>query len=81
MNFKVANYTFKTENGLYDVEKLNDTAKVAFNYLAEIQTEVQNLSKRIDVLQAATNTYKSAMLDNLNDEALMSDEEAEEVSE
>ena len=46
-------FTFKTDDGLYDVEKLNDTAKTAFNYLAEIQTEVQALSKRIDVLQAA----------------------------
>ena len=77
----MAQFTFKTDDGLYDVEKLNDTAKTAFNYLAEIQTEVQNLSKRIDVLQAAANTYKSAMLDNLDEAALMSDEEAEEVSE
>jgi len=77
----MASYTFKTDDGLYDVEKLNDTAKTAFNYLAEIQTEVQNLGKRIEVLQAAANTYKSAMLDNLNEEALISDEEAEEVSE
>lgn len=81
MNFNMANYTFKTDDGLYDVEKLNDTAKNAFNYLAEIQTEVQNLSKRIDVLQAAANTYKAAMLDNLDEAALISDEEAEEVSE
>ena len=25
-------FTFKTDDGLYDVEKLNDTAKTAFNY-------------------------------------------------
>jgi hypothetical protein len=31
---------------MYDVEKLNDTAKVAFNYLAEIQAEVQSLTKK-----------------------------------
>ena len=74
----MAQFTFKTDDGLYDVEKLNDTAKTAFNYLAEIQTEVQSLTKRIDVLQAASSAYKSAIMDNLDDEALVN-EEAEEV--
>lgn len=71
-------FTFKTDDGLYDVEKLNDTAKVAFNYIAEIQTEVQSLSKRIDVLQAAANTYQKAMIDNLDPDALIEEEEQEE---
>jgi hypothetical protein len=26
-------FTYKQTEGLYDAEKLNDTAKVAFNYL------------------------------------------------
>jgi hypothetical protein len=74
----MAQFTFKTDDGLYDVEKLNDTAKTAFNYLAEIQTEVQSLTKRIDVLQAAASSYQRAIMDNLDDEALVN-EEAEEV--
>ena len=74
----MAQFTFKTDDGLYDVEKLNDTAKTAFNYLAEIQTEVQSLTKRIDVLQAASSAYKRAIMDNLDDKALVN-EEAEEV--
>lgn len=75
----MAQFTFKTDDGLYDVEKLNDTAKTAFNYLAEIQTEVQSLNKRIDVLQAAASAYQRAIMDNLDDEALINEEE-EEVS-
>ncbi|MAO19464.1 MAG: hypothetical protein CMJ25_01825 [Phycisphaerae bacterium] len=71
----MAQYTFKTDDGLYDVEKLNDTAKTAFNYLAEIQTEVQGLSKRIDVLQAASSAYNAAIMDNLDEEALINEEE------
>ncbi len=71
----MSNFTFKTDDGLYDVEKLNDTAKVAFNYLAEIQGEVQTLSKRIDVLQAASKTYTALMMENINDEALIETEE------
>ena len=73
-------FTFKTDDGLYDVEKLNDTAKTAFNYLAEIQTEVQALSKRIDVLQAAGSAYKRAMMDNLDPDALIEEEEDKEES-
>ena len=76
----MAQFTFKTDDGLYDVEKLNDTAKTAFNYLAEIQTEVQSLNKRIDVLQAASSAYQRAIMDNLDDEALINEEE-EEVNE
>jgi hypothetical protein len=73
----MAQYTFKTDDGLYDVEKLNDIAKTAFNYLAEIQTEVQGLSKRIDVLQAASSAYNAAIMDNLDEEALINEEEEE----
>jgi hypothetical protein len=77
----MAQYTFKTEDGLYDVEKLNDTAKTAFNYLAEIQTEVQGLSKRIDVLQAASSAYNAAIMDNLDEEALIEEEEVAQLEE
>jgi len=77
----MAQYTFKTDDGLYDVEKLNDIAKTAFNYLAEIQTEVQGLSKRIDVLQAASSAYNAAIMDNLDEEALIEEEEVAQLEE
>ena len=71
-------FTYKTDDGLYDVEKLNDTAKVAFNYLAEVQSEIQTLTKRIDVLNAANKTYNSMLQENLDPEALITEEEPEE---
>jgi hypothetical protein len=71
-------FTFKTDDGLYDVEKLNDTAKTAFNYLAEVQSEIQTLRKRIDVLQAANNSFKDLMMENLDPDALIEEEEEEE---
>jgi len=73
----MAQYTFKTDDGLYDVIKLNDTAKTAFNYLAQIQTEVQGLNQRIDVLKAAASAYNAAIMDNLDEEALINEEEEE----
>lgn len=78
MNFNMAQFTFKTDDGLYDVEKLNDTAKTAFNYLAEVQSEIQTLRKRIDVLQAANNSFKDLMMENLDPDALIEEEEEEE---
>lgn len=77
----MAQYTFKTEDGLYDVIKLNDTAKTAFNYLAQIQTEVQGLTQRIDVLQAAALAYNAAIMDNLDEEALIEEEEVAQLEE
>jgi len=69
-------FTYKTDEGLYDAENLNDTAKVAFNYLAEVQAEIQSLTKRIDVLNAAAKTYNQLVQDNLDPEALVTEEES-----
>jgi prefoldin subunit 5 len=71
-------FTYKTDDGMYDVEKLNDTAKVAFNYLAEVQSEIKSLTKRIDVLNAAAKTYNDMLQENLDPEALITEEEPEE---
>jgi hypothetical protein len=71
-------FTYKTDDGMYDVEKLNDTGKVAFNYLAEVQAEIKSLTKRIDVLNAAAKTYNDMLQENLDPEALITEEEPEE---
>ena len=71
-------FSYKTNDGVYDVGKLNDTAKVAFNYLAEVQSEIQTLTKKIDVLNAANKTYNSMLQENLDPEALITEEEPEE---
>jgi len=71
-------FTYKTDDGLYDVEKLNDAGKVAFNYLAEVQSEVKMLSKKIDVLNAAAKTYNGMLQENLDPEALIAEEDQAE---
>ena len=71
-------FTYKTDDGMYDVEKLNDTGKVAFNYLAEVQAEIKSLTKRIDVLNAAAKTYNDMLQENLDPEALITEGEQEE---
>ena len=61
-------FTYKTDDGMYDVEKLN--------YLAEVQAEIKTLTKRIDVLNAASKTYNQIVQDNLDPEALVTEEES-----
>ena len=69
-------FTYKTDDGVSDVEKLNYAAQVAFNYLAEVQAEIQTLTKRIDVLNAASKTSNQMVQDNLDPEALVTEEES-----
>jgi len=78
----MASWTYKTDDGLYDVEKLSDEAKISFQYLAEVEAELQTLGKRSDVLRAAAQTFHTAIQSALTDDALIAEEaEAELVEE
>lgn len=70
----MSNWTYKTDEGLYDVEKLSNEAKVSFQYLAEVEAELQTLGKRADVLRAAAQTFHSAVQGALTNEALVPEE-------
>ena len=35
----MSSWTYKTDEGLYDVEKLSDEAKISFQYLAEVEAD------------------------------------------
>jgi hypothetical protein len=71
----MSNFTYKTEEGLYDVELLNDEAKLTYNYLVEVQQELDTLAKRSNVLLAAKQTFITAMNNNLDEEALVTEED------
>jgi hypothetical protein len=71
----MSNFTYKTEEGLYDVELLNDEAKLTYNYLVEVQQELDSLAKRSNVLLAAKQTFITAMNNNLDEEALVTEED------
>tara|TARA_R110002020_G_scaffold76886_1_gene194506 strand:+ start:3148 stop:3411 length:264 start_codon:yes stop_codon:yes gene_type:complete len=65
-----ASLTYSTDEGVYDVGKLDDEARVAFGYLVEVQKELQVLNLRSNVLQAAQQTFNKIIQSNLDDEAL-----------
>lgn len=75
----MANWTYRTDKGVYDVEQLGDEAKVSFQYLVEVEGELQTLGKRSDVLRAAAQTFKSVIEGALTDDALVAEEEEEET--
>ena len=54
-----ASLTYSTDDGVYDVGKLAEDARVAFGYLVEVQKELQVLNLRSNVLQAAQQTFNS----------------------
>ncbi len=74
MNFNMANWTYKTDDGVYDVEKLGDESKVSFQYLVEVEAELQTLAKRSDILRAAAQIFKGKIEESLTDEALVEEE-------
>ena len=67
----MANWTYKTDDGVYDVEKLGDESKVSFQYLVEVEAELQTLAKRSDILRAAAQIFKGKIEESLTDEALV----------
>lgn len=71
----MSNFTYKTEAGVYDVELLNDEAKIAYNYLVEVQQELDTLAKRSNVLLAAKQNFIIVMNNNLDEEALVTEED------
>jgi hypothetical protein len=42
----MSKFSYKNDEGTYDVEMLSDDAKITFNYLVEIQQELDTLAKR-----------------------------------
>lgn len=77
----MASWTYKTDTGVYDVEQLSDEAKVSFQYLAEVEAELQTLGKRSDVLRAAAQTFHSVVQGSLTDDALVAEEVEEAEAE
>ena len=70
----MSKFAYKNDEGTYDVEMLNDDAKITFNYLVEIQQEIDSLTKRINVLLGAKQSFTTVMNDNIDEEALLKEE-------
>ena len=72
--------TYKTDDGLYDVLKLSQDAQSLFNVIVECTNEVNNLRRRIVVLDAAVQNFNGQMQEHLTDDALIEEDSEEETS-
>tara|TARA_E500000318_G_scaffold33747_2_gene33230 strand:+ start:379 stop:639 length:261 start_codon:yes stop_codon:yes gene_type:complete len=72
--------TYRTENGSYDVLQLSQDAQGLFNVIVECTNEVNNLRRRIAVLDAAVQNFNGQMQEHLTDDALIEEDSEEETS-
>ena len=72
--------TYRTDNGSYDVLQLSQDAQGLFNVIVECTNEVNNLRRRIAVLDAAVQNFNGQMQEHLTDDALIEEDSEEEDS-
>ena len=72
--------TYRTDNGSYDVLQLSQDAQGLFNVIVECTNEVNNLRRRIAVLDAAVQNFNGQMQEHLTDDALIEEDTQEEAS-
>lgn len=62
--------TYEHEGTKYDASKFNDEGKTFFNYMVEVNNEVNSLKRRMDILNAASITLSSKLKELLTDNML-----------
>jgi len=72
--------TYRTDNGSYDVLQLSQDAQGLFNVIVECTNEVNNLRRRIAVLDAAVQNFNGQMQEHLTDDALIEEDSEDEAS-
>lgn len=64
----------------YEVSKFTDEGKVVFARLVEVQKDIQNLTRKIEILQAAAITLNVKLKDQLTEDMRTTVQDAEQVA-
>jgi len=59
--------TYTVDDRQYQVDKFTDEGKIVFNYLVEIQQEINIFQKKIEILKAASITLNNKLNETLTD--------------
>ena len=59
--------TYTVDDKQYQVDKFTDEGKLVFNYLVEIQQEINIFQKKIEILKAASITLNNKLNETLTD--------------
>lgn len=62
--------TYEHDGTKYDASKFNDEGKTFFNYMVEVNNEVNSLKRRMDILNAASINLSSNLKKLLTDDML-----------
>lgn len=70
--------TYEHDGTKYDASKFNDEGKTFFNYMVEVNNEVNSLKRRMDILNAASINLSSNLKKLLTDDMLVPVKAADE---
>lgn len=74
------NVAYVLDDVSYEASKFTDEGKILFARLVEVQKDIQNLTRKIEILQAAAITLNVKIKDQLTEDMQTTVEDAEQVA-
>ena len=74
------NVAYVLDDVSYEASKFTDEGKIVFARLVEVQKDIQNLTRKIEILQAAAITLNVKLKDQLTEDMRTTVEDAEQVA-
>jgi len=74
------NVAYVLDDVSYEASKFTDEGKIVFARLVEVQKDIQNLNRKIEILQAAAITLNIKLKDQLTEDMRTTVEDAEQVA-
>ena len=74
------NVAYVLDDVSYEASKFTDEGKIVFARLVEVQKDIQNLNRKIEILQAAAITLNIKLKDPLTEDMRTTVEDAEQVA-
>jgi len=66
--------TVTIDSKVYDLDKLTDEATLACSLLQEVQGEIVQMSRKLDILRASSVALTSKVKELINEDAIIEDE-------
>lgn len=74
------NVAYVLDDVSYEASKFTDEGKIVFARLVEVQKDIQNLTRKIEILQAAAITLNVRLKDQLTEDMKTTVQDAAEAS-
>jgi len=74
------NVAYVLDDVSYEASKFTDEGKIVFARLVEVQKDIQSLTRKIEILQAAAITLNVKIKDQLSEDMRTTVQDAEQVA-